>query len=101
MIREIEGYLMVEAARSEGRSAARRFVERMPWLTESQAADVQRAYLEAYLGEQRELWRRSAERARELRAEYEGRYQVLRRRFVGAALVVGVVVMCGVLVVGG
>ncbi|MFJ9040989.1 hypothetical protein ACIRF8_31005 [Streptomyces sp. NPDC102406] len=83
MIREIEGYLMVEAARSEGRAAAGRFTDRLPWLTESQAAEVRRVYADEYVGLRRDTWRWCAERATTLRGEYEHRYGVLRRRVCG------------------
>ncbi|MBO1333711.1 hypothetical protein [Streptomyces sp. VRA16 Mangrove soil] len=90
MIREIEGFLMVEAARAEGRVAARRFTERVPWLTETQAEDVQRAYVEVHLGLRRELWREAVERAGSLRGEYEERYRAMRARVIAGAWCVGV-----------
>ncbi|MFE6892098.1 hypothetical protein [Streptomyces sp. NPDC057694] len=90
MIREIEGYLMAEAARAEARVSARAFTDRVPWLTDTQAEDVQRAYCEAYLGVRRELWRDAVRRAGSLRAEYEERYRVLRGRLMAAAWFIGV-----------
>ncbi|MYW68685.1 hypothetical protein GTY65_32090 [Streptomyces sp. SID8379] len=81
---------MVEAARAEGRVAAHRFTERVPWLTETQAEDVQRAYVDAYLSLRRELWREAVGRAGSLRGEYEERYRVLRARVVAGALFLGV-----------
>ncbi|MEU6846822.1 hypothetical protein ABZ930_33640 [Streptomyces sp. NPDC046716] len=81
---------MVEAARAEGRVAARRFVDRVPWLTETQAEDVQRAYVEAYLGLRRELWRDAVGRAGVLRDEYEERYRVVRGRVLAGAWFIGV-----------
>ncbi|WP_353943331.1 hypothetical protein ABII15_17910 [Streptomyces sp. HUAS MG91] len=90
MIREIEGFLMVEAARAEGRDAARRFTERVPWLTETQAEDVGRAYVEGYLELRRELWRDAVGRAGSLRGEYEERYRLLRGRLLTAAWFIGV-----------
>ncbi|MFJ8826160.1 hypothetical protein ACIREE_30865 [Streptomyces sp. NPDC102467] len=93
MIQEIEGYLMVEAAREEGRVAAERFVGRLPWLTESQADEVRRAYADEYVALRRDGWGWCAERARSLRGEYEGRYLGLRRRLCG-------VVCAGVAVLG-
>ncbi|NEB76293.1 hypothetical protein G3I40_13830 [Streptomyces sp. SID14478] len=85
---------MVEAARSEGRAAARRFTDRLPWLTESQADEVRRAYATEYVALREASWRRTLERARVLRGEYECRYRGLRVRVVGlaVAIVAGVVV---------
>ncbi|WP_420034315.1 hypothetical protein ACN2WE_18870 [Streptomyces sp. cg28] len=90
MIREIEGYLMAEAARAEARVSARGFTDRVPWLTETQAEDVRRAYTEAYLGLRRELWRDAVARAGSLRSEYEERYRVMRGRVIAGAWFVGV-----------
>ncbi|MER5948852.1 hypothetical protein ABT127_22645 [Streptomyces sp. NPDC001904] len=81
---------MVEAARAEGRVAARRFTERVPWLTETQAEDVQRAYAEGYLELRREVWRDAVGRAGVLRDEYEERYRVVRGRLLAGAWFVGV-----------
>ncbi|MVO86476.1 hypothetical protein GPA10_17340 [Streptomyces sp. p1417] len=102
LVRDLEGLLLIEAARSEGRAAAERFARRLPWLTESQRAEVERQYTEEHLVLARRAWGRTAHRARELRAEYEEAYRALRRRtfawclagvalLAGAALAVGVV----------
>ncbi|MGH4030140.1 hypothetical protein ACQB60_14515 [Actinomycetota bacterium Odt1-20B] len=98
MIREIEGYLLVEAARSEGRAAATRFVQQLPWLTEAQREDIERAYAEEYSALTRQLWQRTAERADELRAEYEETYRALRRRLCATACAVGAVLLAGLTV---
>ncbi|MEU6387960.1 hypothetical protein [Streptomyces sp. NPDC046939] len=97
-IQEIEGYLMVEAARTEGRAAAERFVARLPWLTESQAAEVRDTYAATYVELRRDGWQWCARRARSLRDEYEERYRVLRRRVCGMVCTgvgAGVVVVAG------
>ncbi|MEV1019845.1 hypothetical protein [Streptomyces sp. NPDC050264] len=99
MIREIEGYLMVEAARAEGRAAAERFAGRLPWLTESQAEEAQRAYVEEYVVLRRRGWGWCVARAGELRGEYERRYGVLRRRVCGVVCVVGALMWVGVAVI--
>ncbi|MFJ4713124.1 hypothetical protein [Streptomyces sp. NPDC088785] len=81
---------MVEAARAEGRVAARRFTERVPWLTETQAEEVRGVYAEAYVGLREEVWRDAVGRAGVLRDEYAERYRVLRGRLVAAAWFIGV-----------
>nr|WP_202454926.1 hypothetical protein [Streptomyces sp. SID8367] len=63
----------------EATVAARRFTERVPWLTETQAADIQRAYVEAHV---RSL------RATAARAETQ--YRLLRARLLTAAFFIGV-----------
>ncbi|MEV7196209.1 hypothetical protein AB0N81_31060 [Streptomyces sp. NPDC093510] len=79
-INEIEGHLLVEAARADGRTAARHFTRRLPWLTDTQRAEVERLYTEEHLSLTRHGWQHIARRGRQLRAEYEETYRVLRRR---------------------
>ncbi|MFH8794114.1 hypothetical protein [Streptomyces sp. NPDC017941] len=96
LVRDLEGLLLVEAARSESRAAAERFAHRLPWLTESQREEVERQYTEEHMVLVRRAWDRTASRARELRTEYEEAYRVLQRRtcawcLIGAAVFVGAV----------
>ncbi|MFF3641627.1 hypothetical protein [Streptomyces sp. NPDC002564] len=85
-INDIEGHLLVEAARAEGRTAARHFAHRMPWLTDTQRAEVERLYAEEHLSLTRHSWQHIARRSRELRGEYEETYRALRRRLLSTAL---------------
>ncbi|MFE9808342.1 hypothetical protein [Streptomyces sp. NPDC005548] len=92
LIRELEGHLLIAAARAEGRAEAVRFAGSLVWLTDSQREEVEARYEEAHLALARRSWERTARRGSELRAEYEERYRALRRRWwatalVGAALV--------------
>ncbi|WJV47357.1 hypothetical protein [Streptomyces flavofungini] len=94
LVRDLEGLLLVEAARAESRAAAGRFTGRLPWLTDSQREEVERQYTEEHMVLTRRAWDRTAARSRELRAEYEEAYRVLQRRafawcLVGAALFMG------------
>ncbi|MFD9910352.1 hypothetical protein [Streptomyces sp. NPDC059063] len=94
LIHEIEGHLLVESARTESRAAAARFARRLPWLTDAEREEVERAYADDHLALTRHTWRHTARRCGELRAEYEGRYRRLRQRVLAGGLlgVVGAVV---------
>ncbi|MFK4066699.1 hypothetical protein [Streptomyces sp. NPDC029674] len=85
-INEVEGHLLVAAARAEGRTAARHFTQRLPWLTDTQRAEVERLYAEEHLSLTRHGWQHIARRACQLRAEYEETYRVLRRRLLLGSL---------------
>ncbi|MFF1674883.1 hypothetical protein [Streptomyces sp. NPDC058256] len=98
LINELEGHLLIEAARAEGRAEATRFTGSLAWLTDTQQEEVEARYQENYLALTRRSWQRTAQRGRELRAEYEERYRTLRRRLcagvlLGAALVLAAVVV--------
>ncbi|WP_224058094.1 hypothetical protein [Streptomyces kanamyceticus] len=80
LVNEVEGHLLVEAARADGRTAAERFTGRLPWLTDAQRAEVERCYAEEHLELTRHGWRHIARRTGQVRAEYEETYQLLRRR---------------------
>ncbi|MFF8726778.1 hypothetical protein ACF073_09830 [Streptomyces sp. NPDC015171] len=86
LVQQIEGHLMVAAAREEGRTAAARLSTRLGWLTESQREDVERQFEAEYLALARLSWRRTAERAQELGLTYESRYRALRRRLLACAV---------------
>jgi hypothetical protein len=80
LVHAIEGHLLLAAAREEGRTAAARVASRLGWLTDSQRDDLERYFEAEYLALTRASWRRTAERAEELRQTYEARYHALRRR---------------------
>ncbi len=100
IVGQIEGYLLVAATREEGRTAAERFCAPIPWLTEAQREEVERRFESEYLALARRSWRCTAERAEELRAEYEERYGALRRRLLAGWLLAcaGVIVGVGLVV---
>ncbi|MFE0171149.1 hypothetical protein ACFWZ2_02445 [Streptomyces sp. NPDC059002] len=90
LVNEIEGHLLVEAARAEGRTAAERFTERLPWLTDAQRAETERWYAEEHVELTRLGWQHIARRTGQLRTEYEETYRLLRRRLlVRCQVVVG------------
>jgi hypothetical protein len=82
LVREIEGHLLLAAAREEGRTAAARVAARLGWLTDTQREDLERQVEAEYLDLARASWWRTAERATELRQTYEVRYRALRQRLV-------------------
>ncbi|MER8220223.1 hypothetical protein ABTZ58_06420 [Streptomyces sp. NPDC094143] len=92
---EVEGHLLVAAARAEARAAAARFAAGLDWLPAAQRAEVERRFAQEYLTLARASWERTAHRGEELRSEYEALYRGLRARLLaglllGLALVVGV-----------
>ncbi|MFF0837804.1 hypothetical protein ACWDU8_35760 [Streptomyces sp. NPDC003388] len=92
LVQEIEGHLLLAAAREEGRAAAGRLAARLGWLTDTQRDDLERQFEAEYLALARTSWRRTARRAEELRLAYESRYRSLRLRLaawgvLGCALV--------------
>jgi hypothetical protein len=101
MFNEIEGHLLLAAAREEGRRAAERFSAPLLWLTDSQREEVERRFEAEYLAIARGSWQRTAERARQLRGEYEETYRRLRRRLLaGWLLACAAAVAAGVLMPG-
>lgn len=101
LIRELEGHLLIAAARAEGRAAAVRFAGSLVWLTDTQREEVEARYEEAHLALARLSWERTARRGKELRAEYETRYRALRVRLcaavlLGAAFVLAVLAVAAV-----
>ncbi|MFF7122349.1 MULTISPECIES: hypothetical protein [unclassified Streptomyces] len=82
LVQEIEGHLLLAAAQEEGRTAAARAAARLGWLTDTQRDDLERLFETEYLALTRTSWRRTAERAEELRHTYEARYRALRQRLV-------------------
>jgi hypothetical protein len=92
LVREIEGHLVLSAAREEGRTAAARTASRLGWLTDEQREALEREFEAAYLTLSRLSWQRTAERAGELRRTYETRYRALRQRLL-ACLLLGCAVL--------
>ncbi|MEU0052286.1 hypothetical protein [Streptomyces sp. NPDC006309] len=92
LVRQIEGHLLLAAAREEGRTAAVRLGSRLGWLTDTQRDDVERQFEAEYLALARLSWHRTAERAEELRRAYEARYRALRARLL-ACCVLGCAVL--------
>ncbi|MER5525469.1 hypothetical protein ABT075_12805 [Streptomyces sp. NPDC002677] len=86
LVTQIEGHLLLAAAREEGRRAAARVADRMGWLTDTQREDLERQFGTEYLALSRTSWRRTAERGEELRREYEQRYRILRQRLMAGFL---------------
>jgi hypothetical protein len=86
LIHELEGHLLIEATRAEGRAEAVRFTRSLTWLTDSQRQEAEARYQENHLALTRRSWERTAQRGTELRAEYEERYRVLRRRLCAGVL---------------
>jgi hypothetical protein len=80
LINEVEGHLLIEAAKVEGRAEAARFTHSLAWLTDTQREEAEERFADTYLSLSRRSWERTAARGRELRAEYEARYRALRRR---------------------
>ncbi|MFG2348939.1 hypothetical protein [Streptomyces phaeochromogenes] len=97
LIHELEGHLLIEATRGEGRAEAGRFTRQFGWLTDSQRAEVEERFAEEYVSLARLSWRRTVQRGAELRGEYEEAYRVLRRRLV-AGWVFGMVCLTAVAV---
>ncbi|PKW11670.1 hypothetical protein SAMN05428944_1108 [Streptomyces sp. 1222.5] len=94
LVREIEGHLLLAAARQEGRTAGARLASRLGWLTDTQREDLEAQFEAEYLTLARASWHRTAERAEELRRDYEFRYRTLRTRLL-ACLLLGCAVLAG------
>ncbi|MBL1084381.1 hypothetical protein JK359_20835 [Streptomyces actinomycinicus] len=98
LVQQIEGHLLLAAAREEGRTAAARLGSRLGWLTDTQREDLERQFETEYLALARLSWHRTAERAEELRQTYESRYRALRGRLL-ACCVLGCAVLAATLLV--
>ncbi|MFC5149514.1 hypothetical protein [Streptomyces aureoversilis] len=97
-INEIEGYLLWEEEKRKAGERAREFTAGIPWLTDSQRADLEHRYTVEQLAASRTYLRRIAARSTELRAEYEAVYRVLKRRTTAWGMVCGAVWVVAVLV---
>jgi hypothetical protein len=85
---EVEGYLLWQARIAEAEQRAREFTGPLEWLTSGQREEIERRYVADSLQRARADLERVAARCVSLRAEYEQRYQELRRRCVGVVLAV-------------
>ncbi|MFI9802788.1 hypothetical protein ACIHEJ_00145 [Streptomyces sp. NPDC052301] len=99
LVQEIEGHLLLAAVRQEGRDAAARLASRLGRLTDSQQAEVERCFETEYLALARSSWRRTAERAEELRQAYESRYRTLRQRLLACCVLGCALLATAVLVI--
>ena len=85
---EVEGYLLWQARIAEAEQRAREFTGPLEWLTTAQREDIERRYVADSLARSRSDLERVAARCVSLRAEYENRYQDLRRRCLAGVLTV-------------
>ncbi|MCC5477072.1 cytochrome C oxidase subunit I [Streptomyces barringtoniae] len=85
---EVEGYLLWQARIAEAEQRAREFTGPLEWLTTAQREEIEHRYVADSLARSRTDLERIAARCRSLRAEYEHRYQELRRRCVALTLAV-------------
>ncbi|MFR0355028.1 cytochrome C oxidase subunit I [Streptomyces sediminimaris] len=86
MVNQVEGYLLWRARIAEAEDRAREFTERLPWLTGARRTEIEQQYVADSLQRSRTDLERVAARCHSLRAEYESRYCLLRRRCVASAL---------------
>ncbi|CAL9352835.1 hypothetical protein SUDANB176_00512 [Streptomyces sp. enrichment culture] len=70
---------MAQAHLDEARHEAEELCAGLPWLTPTQAEDLTHHYMHRRLAFTRRMLRGTAERAAQLRQEYEARYAELRR----------------------
>ncbi|GGW86967.1 hypothetical protein ACIP4U_36960 [Streptomyces caelestis] len=91
LINEVEGHLLIEAARAEGRAAAEQCTAHLDWLTDDQRHEIEREFVDMYVGLCRLSWQRTDLRARELRTEYEEVCRRLKRRLIAGCLAVALV----------
>ncbi|MGW7523369.1 cytochrome C oxidase subunit I [Streptomyces sp. NPDC054783] len=85
---EVEGYLLWQARIAEAEQRAREFTGPLEWLTTAQREEIEHRYVADSLARSRTDLERIAARCRSLRAEYEHRYQDLKRRCVALTLAV-------------
>ena len=77
---QVEGYLLLQAEWDRAQREAEQLCASLPWLTTGQAEDLTRHYTQQRLALTRRLLHATADRALELRQEYQARYDLLRRR---------------------
>ncbi|MFE7861393.1 hypothetical protein [Streptomyces sp. NPDC057403] len=86
LVNEVEGHLLIAAARRDGHAAAARFTAPFDWLTRAQREEIERRFEAEYLALARSSWEHTAERARAVRGAYEETYRGLRRRLLAGWL---------------
>jgi hypothetical protein len=79
-IAQLEGYLLLERERTTAHQEAEAFAQHLPWLTTGQHEEVVHLYTQHRLAVSHRSWQATAHRARQLRGEYQTRYDALRRR---------------------
>ncbi|MFE3323410.1 hypothetical protein [Streptomyces sp. NPDC059176] len=92
-LRQLDGYLYWQAELTQARREATAFCDTLPWLTSGERRELEEEYARARVDMSKMITRRIAHRCWELRAEYEARYQHLRRRTTAAALATGCLVL--------
>lgn len=90
-VADLEGYLLWQAETEKARAAAEAFTAGLDWLTAGQREEVLALYTRTELDRSRASVTHIARRARELREEYQARYDRLRRRAVAWCLALGAV----------
>ena len=85
---EVEGYLLWQARIAEAERRAREFTGPLDWLTTGQREEIEHRYVADSLARARADLERIAARCMSLRAEYEHRYDELRRRCLALTLAV-------------
>ncbi|MFG3012404.1 cytochrome C oxidase subunit I [Streptomyces cinerochromogenes] len=85
---EVEGYLLWQARIAEAERRAREFTGPLDWMTTAQREQIEQHYVADSLQRAKADLERIAARCVSLRAEYEQRYQELRRRCLGVTLAV-------------
>ncbi|WP_262009089.1 hypothetical protein [Streptomyces sp. FIT100] len=85
-LNQLDGYLYWQAELAEARREATAFCDRLSWLTTGERRDLEEEYARARVDMAKAATRRIAGRCIELRAEYEARYQRLRRRTLALTL---------------
>jgi len=93
LVGQVEGHLLIEATLAEGRAEAARFARRFTSLTDTERQEIEERYAAEHLALAQRSWQRTALRAREVRAEYEERYRLLRRRLWAGFLLGGALVL--------
>ncbi|MEU7568720.1 hypothetical protein AB0A99_22495 [Streptomyces fradiae] len=88
-IASMEGYLLWQGEIEQARMAAEAFADRLDWLTSGQREQVTDLYTRTELDRSRASIAHTAQRARQLRQEYQDRYDHLRRRAVACCLTLG------------
>jgi hypothetical protein len=89
-IARMEGYLLWQGEIERAHAEAESFADQLDWLTTAQREEVVDLFTGRQLALSRMMITRTAERALQLRREYQHRYDCLRRRLFAGALATGV-----------
>jgi hypothetical protein len=100
LVNSVEGYLLARTHEEDARREAAEICARMSWLTSAQAEDVTRQYVRQRMVVTRRMLQTTADRAIELRGEYEARYAALRRELLKRHVACACVVLAGTSAVG-